>query len=197
MAAMHAPRLLARGASLPAVFVFTLGFVAAQPAAPQLAPPPASSVAPRPIARTDFDTWRSLGAPHLTRDGRWLAYASMPQDADGDVIARELATGRELRVPVGALPAPAAAPGEENTNPEAPPTPRAIRLLFTSDGRYLVANSHPAKADVLAARKAKKKPEEFPKDGLVIVELASGAITRVADVKSFAVPAKGGAWLAI
>jgi hypothetical protein len=176
---MQTPRLLPRFAIILAGVV--TGF--AQPA-------------PRPLTHADFDTWRSLGAPQLSRDGKWLAYSFMPQDADGEVIARELATSRELRVPVGALPPPAAAAGEENPNPEAPPTPRAIRLLLSSDGRYLVANTHPLKADVLAARKAKKKPDEMPKDGLVIVNLASGETTRIAEVKSFAVPSKGGAWLA-
>ena len=148
----------------------------------------AQPAAPRPLAHTDFDTWRSIATPQLSRDGKWLAYSFMPQDADGDVIVRELATGRDLRVPVGTLPPPAATPGEENPNPEAPPTPRTVRLLMTSDSRFLIANTHPPKADVLAARKAKKKPEEMPKDGLVIVNLATGATTRVAEVKSFSVP---------
>ena len=159
IAAMLAPRLLVRGVCF-AAFVF-LSVATAAPA-------------PRPLVPADFDAWRTVGAPQLTRDGKWLAYSFMPQDADGEVIARELATGRELRIPVGTLPAPASAPPDENTNPEAPPTPRTIRLLFTSDGRFLIANTHPPKADVLAARKAKKKPEEMPRDGLVIVDLASG-----------------------
>jgi hypothetical protein len=36
----------------------------------------------------------------------------------------------------------------------------------------------------------------MPKDGIVIINLATGETTRVAEVKSFAVPAKGGSWLA-
>lgn len=172
--------LLTRGGLL----LLGLATVVAQPAAP------------RPLAHSDYDTWRSIGAPQLSRDGHWLAYSFMPLDADGDVIVRELATGRDWRIPVGTLPPPAAAPGEETPNPEAPPTPRTVRIVLTSDSRYLIANTHPLKADLLAARQAKKKPEEMPKDGLTIVNLATGAITTVADVKSFAVPAKGGAWLA-
>ncbi len=152
--------------------------------------------APRPLAHSDFDAWRSIATPQLSRDGRWLAYSFMPQDADGEVIARELATGREVRVPVGTLPPPAITPGDENTNPEAPPPPRTLRLALTSDARFLVANTHPPKAEVLAARQAKKKPEAMPQDGLVIVNLTTGESTRITAVKSFALPAKGGAWLA-
>jgi dipeptidyl aminopeptidase/acylaminoacyl peptidase len=167
-----------------AVVVVLTASLAAQPAAP------------RALTHHDFDTWRTIGAPQLSRDGQWLAYSFMPQDADGEVVAKELATGREFRVPVGALPPPAATPGEENPNPEAPPAPRTIRVVLTSDSRFLIANTHPAKAAVLAARQAKKKPEDMPKDGLAIVDLASGAITRIDDVKTFSAPTKGGAWLA-
>ncbi len=132
----------------------------------------------------------------LSPDGQWLAYSFMPQDADGDLILREVSTGREHRVPVGALPVPVAGPLEEGANPEAPPPPRNIRIAFTGDNRFAVATTHPAKAELSAARKAKKKPDEMPKGGLVMVKLATGEVTRVANVKSFQVPAKGGSWAA-
>ena len=59
-----------------AVFVFVAGQLAAQPAAP------------RPLAHEDFDAWRGIFTPTLSRDGRWLAYSYMPQDGDGEVIVR-------------------------------------------------------------------------------------------------------------
>ncbi len=166
-------------------FVFVCGLSTA-PAQPS----------PRPLTHADFDAWRSIATPLLSPDGRWLAYSFMPQDGDGDLIIREVATGREHRVPVGALPIPVAAPTEEGANPEAPPPVRNIRIAFTNDQRFAVASTHPSKSDVAAARKAKKKPEEMPRGGLVIVTLADGAVARLADVKSFQVPAKGGGWLA-
>jgi len=55
----------------------------------------------RPIADTDFDAWSSIATPQLSRDGRWLAYSFMPQDADGTLVIREVASGKEVRVPVG------------------------------------------------------------------------------------------------
>jgi dipeptidyl aminopeptidase/acylaminoacyl peptidase len=152
----------------------------------------AAQPAPRPLAHTDFDAWRSIATPQLSADGRWLAYSFMPQDGDGELIAREVATGREHRVPVGAIPPPTSAPAEENANPEAPPPLRNIRLAFTGDSQFLVATTHPPKAEVVAARRAKKKPDEMPKGGLAIVALATGEVTRVAEVKSFQIAAKGG-----
>ena len=172
------------------VFAVTLIFGITAAVAAQIPP------APRPLAHSDFDSWRSIATPQLSHDGRWLAYSFMPQDGDGELVVREVATGKEHRVPVGALPPPAVPPADENPNPEAGPVVRNIRIAFTGDSRFAVASTHPAKADLAAARRAKKKPDEQPKGGLVVVQLASGAVTRIADVKSFQVPAKGGAWAA-
>ena len=156
----------------------------------------------RPITHKDWDAWRSISGQTLSRDGKFLAYAFMPQDGDGDLIVRQLSTGKEWKENVGALPPPVIAP----TDPEGPPPPpRTIRIAFTSDGQYLVAGTYPLKAETDRAKKEtkekkeakdKKKADEMPKQGLLILALASGEVTRVASVKSFQVPDKGGSWLA-
>ena len=46
----------------------------------------------RPLTHEDFDAWRGIYTPVVSRDGRWLAYSYMPQDGDGDLVVRELAT---------------------------------------------------------------------------------------------------------
>jgi dipeptidyl aminopeptidase/acylaminoacyl peptidase len=148
----------------------------------------------RPFGLADFDGWRSIDSETLSRDGRWLAYSFMPLEGDGDLVLRELATGRELCFPVGALPPPPLTASEEN--PERPSPRREVTIALTSDARFAIATAFPAQADTLAAKRAKKKPAELPKEGLVIVDLATGNATRLADVKNFQVPAKGGSWLA-
>ena len=55
---------------------------------------PATPAAKRPLSLDDFDAWRSLASPTLSRDGRWLAYSFMPQDGDGEVVVREIAKAR-------------------------------------------------------------------------------------------------------
>ena len=159
---------------------------AAKPATPQ--------TLKRPVAHTDFDAWRTIATPVLSRDGKWLAYSVQPQDGDGELVVRELATGKERRETVGILPPPQTTPNEEN--PDAPPVPRAIRVVFSSDSQYLVASTFASKADTVAARKARKKPADMPKGGLLIIKLDDAQMQRVADVKSFQVPLKGGAWVA-
>ncbi|MEO8386626.1 MAG: hypothetical protein ABI583_15350, partial [Betaproteobacteria bacterium] len=150
--------------------------------------------AKRPIAHTDFDAWRTIATPVLSRDGKWLAYSVQPQDGDGELVLREITSGKERRESVGLLPPPMTTPNEEN--PDAPPVPRAIRVAFSSDSRFLVATTYASKADTVAARKARKKPEEMPKGGLLILNLASAEVVRVSDVKSMQLPSKGGAFVA-
>jgi len=171
---------------------------------PAIAQSPPETKAPtavkRALSHNDFDAWRTIATPTLSRDGKWLAYSVQPQDGDGELVLREVATNAlgsnaDYRVSIGALPPPVTTPNEEN--PDAPPVPRAIRVLFTSDNRYLVASTFPSKADIAAARKAKKRADDMPKGGLVIIELANPAVpTRIANIKSLQVPSKGGAWLA-
>jgi len=146
----------------------------------------------RALTHTDYDSWRSFASPTLSRNGEWLAYSSMPQEGDGDLVVKNLKTGKESRFVVGTLPPP---PIPDPTATEEPP-PRGIRVQFTSDNQWLVATTYPFKADTEKARKEKKKADEMPKTGLLIVRLSTGEATRVDRVKSVQVPSKGGTWVA-
>lgn len=126
----------------------------------------------RPITFADYDTWKAITGQTLSVDGKWLAYALMPQVGAGEVIARELATGREIRIPVGAQPVRAEAEGEGESGP---PPPRGPRVVFSPDGRFVLAQTFGGKG------------------GLAILALSTGVITQIDDVKSFAVPESGAA----
>ena len=149
----------------------------------------------RALTHKDDDAWRSIASQVVSRDGRYLAYSYMPQDGDGDLIVRDLKTGKERRESAGALPPPVIQTAEE-TNPEAPPPVRSIRIAITSDSRFAVATTYPRKVEVEQAKKEKKKPDEMPKGGLLILDLDSGAAARADSVKSMQVPARGGSWVA-
>jgi dipeptidyl aminopeptidase/acylaminoacyl peptidase len=149
----------------------------------------------RPLTHKDYDAWRSIGGPTLSRDGKYLAYSWMPQEGDGDIVVVEIATGKEWRQPAGALPPPPVIPPSE-INPEAPPPVRTVRILFTSDSKYLVATTFPSKAETEQAKKDKRKPEEMPKTGALVMKLGTDEVARLQDVKTVQVPEKGGPWLA-
>ena len=149
----------------------------------------------RALTHQDYDSWRTINSSQLSADGRYLAYAWMPYDADGEVVVRELASGKETRHPVGTLPPPPVVNMAELEPGQEPPR-STIRLAFTGDGKWLVAGTYPEKAAMEAARKARKRPEEMPKPGLLCVEVATGRAIRADRVKNFQVPAKGGPWVA-
>jgi len=157
------------------------------------------SAAKRPLTHSDYDSWRAIQGQSLSRDGKFVAYALVPQDGDGEVVVRDIATGVEWRHSRGAAPV-----NPPQRSPEAePPTgagfgqgPFAGRPFFTADNRFVVFQILPAKSETEKAKKEKKKPEEMPKNAMGIMDLASGAVTRVERVKSFQVPEDGAGFIA-
>ena len=138
----------------------------------------------RPLNHGDYDGWRSIVGQHLSNDGKFLVYGLFPQEGDGEVVIRNLVTGKEQREPAGQRPAPTPpTPGEEGPAPEA----RGAVLEFSADSKTVVFSTFPPKAET---DKAKKDKKPAPKDGMVIVDLASGKATRVERVKRFAMPEK-------
>lgn len=148
----------------------------------------------RAFTAADFDPWRAITSATLSNDGSWLTYACMPQEGDGDLMLRELATGHEQRVPVGALP-PVPVTGSE-ADPERAPPRRTVRPVFSFDGRFVIANTFPNRSDTLLARRAGKSGSALPPEGIVIIPLPDGATTHLSGVKSFQLPARGDSWLA-
>ena len=69
----------------------------------------------RPLTHADYDSWRSIQGQALSRDGKYLAYALVPQDGDGEVVVRHLESGKEWRASRGAAPVnpPQPNPGAE------------------------------------------------------------------------------------
>lgn len=141
--------------------------------------------AKRPVSFGDFDTWKAITGPTLSPDGKWFAYGLMPQVGNGEVVARELASGKEIRIPAGMQPVSADSDGEGESGP---PPPRGPRIAFSADGRFAVAQTFPPKA----AKGAKEKP----KGGLAILTVATGVVTRIEGVKSFAIAESGPAVIA-
>src|SRR5262245_15926688 len=160
-----------------------------------LASSPAGQTAKRPLSHGDYDAWRSIYTPTLTRDGRFAVYSYMPQEGDGDLVVRDLKTGQERREGVGAIPPPVIQNADE-INPDEVPAPRSVRIVTSSDSRFIAVVTFPSKAAADEARRAKKRPEEMPRGDLLIVDVMSPAATRVPMVKSVQMPARGGGWLA-
>src|SRR5687768_17204193 len=155
------------------------------------------ATAKRPLTHNDYDSWRSIQAPQISRDGTFVAYAYMPQDGDGEIMVRNIASGVEWRAPRGYRP-PAPPPDDPGANVgeflEA--QARLLRPVFTADTRFVVFGTEPTKAELNKAKKEKKRPEDMPKNGLSIMDLADGTVTRIEKVKTFRVPEDNGGFIA-
>lgn len=164
----------------------------------QAAPQAPATAAKRALTHQDYDSWRSIQAPQLSRDGKYLAYAAMPQDGDGEIIVRNLASGAEWRAPRGWRPP---APPPDPTDPGAAAAAfaaqgRLARPFFTADSKHVLFTIEPTKAEILKARKDKKAPDAMPKNALGIMDLATGQVTRIERVKGFQVPEDGAGYVA-
>ena len=162
---------------------------------PVLAQQPATTK--RPLTHQDYDSWRSIQMPTISRDGKFVAYAYMAQDADSDIVVRNVASGTEWRAARGYRPP---APPPDDSMPNAgeliAAQVRLARPLFTADSRFVVFSIEPTKADLNKAKKEKKRPDEMPKNALGLMELSGGQVARVERVKSFQVPEDGGGFIA-
>src|SRR5579872_1196794 len=137
----------------------------------------------RPITHADYDSWRSIRSQQLSRDGKFLAYALFPQEGDGQFVVRNLTTGKEFRASAGQTPPP---PRPDPSQPEeGPQQPRSITIAFTHDSKYVVFSTFPPNDEVEKAKRAKKKADEMPKNGLSIMDLGTGEVAKIDRVKSF------------
>src|SRR6185503_20112011 len=162
-----------------------------------LAQQTAPATVKRPLTHQDYDSWRSILAQQVSRDGKFVAYAYVPQDGDGEIVVRNIATGVDWRAPRGYRP-PVPPPDDPGTNLAEfqAEQARLLRPVFTADTKFLVFSTEPTKAEVNKAKKEKKKPEDMPKNGLSIMDLANGTVTRIERVKTFRVPEDGTGFIA-
>lgn len=146
----------------------------------------------RPLTHADYDGWKSIVSQKISPDGRYVAYGLFPQDGDGELIVFDLTTGKEMKHPAGALPPPAA----PDPLAEAPPPQRGLTIEFSADSKYVVSSAYPSKADLAKARAEKRRPDQAPRNAMLIGTLADAKFYRVENVRSFQVPDEASGYIA-
>src|SRR5215216_4032933 len=109
---MRCPMKLQRTVALVCAFALLASTVLAQQAAVQQ---PSATATRRPLTHQDYDSWRSILAQQVSRDGKFVAYAYVPQDGDGEIVVRNIATGVDWRAPRGYRP-PVPPPDDPGAN---------------------------------------------------------------------------------
>jgi dienelactone hydrolase len=133
----------------------------------------------KPLTFADFGNWRSTSGVTLSRNGEYLAYVVGSENNDGEAVVRHVASGKEFRFP------PANGTAYGGGAPQ-----------FTPDSKRVLLPQTPTKAALKKAKDDKAKAEDTPKNGLALVDLASGKeIDRIADVGVARVAGEGSGFL--
>ncbi|TVT39044.1 prolyl oligopeptidase family serine peptidase [Hymenobacter setariae] len=117
----------------------------------------------KPLDHSVYDQWQSVANQRISHNGKYVLFQVKPQQGDGVLYLKT--TGNKTLRQVS----------------------RGDSALFTADSRYAVFSIKPRYQDVRQARIKKKKPDQMPKDSLGIYTLATGKLTKYANVKSFQV----------
>jgi dipeptidyl aminopeptidase/acylaminoacyl peptidase len=117
-----------------------------------------ASAAPgtKTITFADLMKFRAIGGLVISDDGKVVAYGLQPGRGDGEAVVHALATGKAVRVPLGASP------------------------LISKDGRFV------AMVLKVPFALSEKTGRDKPKPGMALVDVAGGAITRFENVDRFA-----------
>ena len=121
----------------------------------------------KPLDHTVYDQWQSIRDVLLSNDGNWMSYTVAPQEGDNILYIKHLKTNQSFNIDRGA------------------------QAKFTENNAFLIAKIKPKFDETRKAKIAKKKPEEMPKDSLVILTLSNGNIHKIPAVKSFQIPEFG------
>ncbi len=132
----------------------------------------------RPLTHADYDRWQSARSEKIAANGQWISYQVDVQEGDGTLYVRQSNRSTAANVP------------QEFR------FPRGYQAQFTADSKFLVAKLKAPYGDTRKAKLKKKKPDEMPKDSLLVLNLSTGQVTRFPNAKSFVIGKNGGNWLA-
>lgn len=125
-----------------------------------------------PLDYKAYDGWNRFAGVAISHDGAWLAYGIAPEDGDGTLVVRDMRSGHEIREPRGKAP------------------------FFSDDSRIVFYTISATAADLDAARRAHKRPDQLPKEGFGVVVLASGTAFTADRVKRYAFAKHGSRFVA-
>jgi len=124
----------------------------------------------KPLDASVYDGWKSIQGAKLSNDGNWLVYRVAAQEGDAVCYLRSLNGGKDVSV--------------ERAN-----------LAISNDSKFAFGLVVPKLEDTKKAQREKKKPEDMPKNVLVIVNLATGEKTEIKDVTGYQAAAEDSGWI--
>ncbi|HEY5219307.1 MAG TPA: hypothetical protein VIJ16_05835, partial [Gemmatimonadaceae bacterium] len=146
----------------------------------------------RALTPADWDHWRSITGTAISQDGKWVAYSLTPQVGDGEFVVRSTTGSAEYRVSRGFIGRPNMTPGSAPGRGGGGGGVAAGRI--SADARYAVTLTYAPMTAFDSARHSGRggRPGPQPKASLAIVDLSSGHVTTIPDVRGFEMPALAG-----
>ena len=126
----------------------------------------------KPLDHSVYDSWKSLNAVSVPRNGDILIYNINPGEGDTELVIENIRTGKKTIVP------------------------RATRAKLSEDGSKVVAVIKPLFEQTRQAKIKKAKKEDMPKDTLALIDVKSGNVEKFANLKSHATADKWSTYLA-
>jgi dipeptidyl aminopeptidase/acylaminoacyl peptidase len=121
-----------------------------------------------------YALWRKIDQQRLSNNGEWVAYTlGSYAETDPTLYLWRAESGQTLLFPRG-------------TDP-----------IFSEDSRFILFRIKQPLDSLKAKRRKKIKDEDLPKDSLGIYNLSNGQLTKIASIKSFALPQKWAGYCAI
>ena len=136
-----------------------------------LAVSPAAFAQKKPLDHSVYDGWKRLTGTQISRDGKWTVTSITPQEGDATVQIRSVASGETIEFP------------------------RGTGFRFSYDSKYLVSTQIPPFLDSRKAKRDKVKPDDQPKNNLIIVDLATKKITTIERVAAWQLAEEDAGWL--
>lgn len=126
----------------------------------------------KPLDHSVYDAWQSVGSRMISNDGKWLGYYVDVQEGDGNLYLHSISQKTQQKYS------------------------RASKLFFTSDSKFALFTVKPFYKDLKAVKDKKLKKDKLTKDSLYIVNLSTQKIEKLANIKSYKAPFKGGSYVA-
>lgn len=109
-----------------------------------------------------YDKWRSIVTPEISESGKWITYEVNPQVGDGQLFLYNTETKQLDSFARG----------------------KNAVVIERGDG-FLVYKKLPLYRLTRKAKLDKKKPDDMPKDTLVVINLTSKTVKQLGNIKSF------------
>jgi dipeptidyl aminopeptidase/acylaminoacyl peptidase len=116
------------------------------------------------LDHTVYDRWERVGESVISANGQWIGYVRAVQEGDDEANIVTADGNRKTTVP------------------------RGYNIKFTKDSRYAVMLIKPFYAATREAKIKKKKADDMPKDSLAIIDLSTGNLRKIPNVKTYSLP---------